>query len=80
MGLKREDFNDLARKCFQTTEKHSVAVCDPFLGEKQFLILFVSFTGKIKNSCLNKSKFSSRFAPLKLVKKNKLSEYFCPTF
>ena len=36
--------------------------------------------GFIKNSCLNKSKFFSRFTLFKHVKKNKLSECFCALF
>ena len=27
----------------QTTEKHSLAVCGSFRGEKQFLLIFVAF-------------------------------------
>ena len=36
--------------------------------------------GFIKNICLNKSKFFSRFTLFKHVKKNKLSECFCALF
>ena len=41
------------------------------LGEKQFLLIFIPFTSLIKNGCLNKSKFSSVFAPFKHGKKKK---------
>ena len=41
--LKREFFSELARKCFQTTEKHSLAVCGSFCGEKHFLFIFSQF-------------------------------------
>ena len=41
--LKREILNEFPPKCFNTTEKHSLAVCDPIWGEKQFLLIFVPF-------------------------------------
>ena len=41
--LKREFFSELARKCFKTTENHSLAVYGSLLGEKQFLLIFVPF-------------------------------------
>ena len=40
---KREVFSKLPRKCFKTTEKHSLVVCGSFWGEKQFLLIFVPF-------------------------------------
>ena len=39
------------------------------LWRKNILLIFVHFTGFIKKSYLNKSKFSSGFAPFKLVRK-----------
>ncbi len=51
------------------------------LGRKtSFFKDFYNFTGLIKNSYLNKSKFYSGFAFFKRVKKNKLSEYFSAPF
>ena len=44
-------------------KKHSVALCGSLWGEKQFLLIFSPVYGLIKNRCLNKSKFSSGFAP-----------------
>ena len=38
------------------------------------------FTHLIKNSCLNKTKLSSGFAPFKHGHKNKLSEFFNARF
>ncbi len=74
--LKRKVLYEFPQKCFKTTERHSLAVCGPSCGEKQHLLIFIPFHGLIKNSCLNKSKFSSGFVPSKHGKKNKLSECF----
>ena len=40
---KRRSFQWIAHKCIKTTEKHSLAVCGSFYGEKQFLLKFVPF-------------------------------------
>ena len=53
----------------KTTERHSLAVCGSFCGEKQFLLIFIPFYWFEKKSCLNKFKFSSGFAPFKHGKK-----------
>ena len=50
--LKREVFSEFSRKCFKTTEKHSLAVCGSFWGEKKFLIIFVPFYCFDPKSCL----------------------------
>ena len=34
---------EFTRKCFKTTEKHSLAVCGSLWGEKHFLLEFVQF-------------------------------------
>ena len=41
--IKRDVLCEFSRKCFKTTEKHSLAVCGSFLAEKQFLLIFVHF-------------------------------------
>ena len=49
--------------------------------EKDIFCLYLSpFTGLIKNSCLNKSKFSSVFTLFKYGTKKKISEYFSARF
>ena len=58
-GLKIEVLCECPQKCFKTTEKHSLAVCGSHWEQKQFLLIFVPFYRLIKNSCVNKSKFSS---------------------
>ena len=78
--LKREVTYEIPQKCFTTTERHSLAGFGSLWGKKQFLLIFVPFYWFIKKCCLNKSKFSSGFAPLKHGKKNKHSEYFCARF
>ncbi len=40
---KREVFSEFTRKCFKTTEKHSLAVCGSLWGEKPFLLIIVPF-------------------------------------
>ena len=60
---KRNVLYEFPQKCFKTTERHSLAVCGSLCGEKLFLKYLSPFTGLIKNSCLNKSKFSSEVAP-----------------
>ena len=68
------------QKLFKTRERHSLAVYGSISGEKKFLFIFIPFYWFEKKSCLNKSKFSSGFAPFKHGQKNKLSEYFSARF
>ena len=75
--LKSELLCEFPKKYFKTTEKHSLAICGSFWGEKLvFINISPIFTGLVKNSCLNKSKTSSGFTRFKYIKKNKLSDYF----
>ena len=72
---------NLPQKCFKTTEKPSLAGIWLTLWRKTIFVNILSpFTGLLKNNCLNKSKFSSGFAPFKHGKKNKLSEYLSARF
>ena len=74
--VKKEMFSmNFHKKCFKTTGRHSLAVWGSLFGEKQFLLIFVPFCWLDHKSSLNKSKFSSGFAPFKYGKKNKLSVY-----
>ena len=41
--LKREVLCEFPRKCFKTTENHSITVCGSLCGEKKFLLIFVPF-------------------------------------
>ena len=77
--LKRKVLYEFPPKCFKTTEMHSLTVCGSYWVEKQFLLIFVPFYWFDQNNCLNKSKFSSRFAPFKHGKK-KISNYFSALF
>ena len=56
--LKRNVRSEFPQKYFKTTERHSLAVSGSLWGEIYFLFIFIPFTGMIKKSCLNKSKFS----------------------
>ena len=79
-GLKREVLCEFLQKCFKK-KKHKFSCMWLSLRRKiSSCLYFPHITDLIKNSCLNKSKFSSGFALFKLVKKNKLSEYFCALF
>ena len=40
---KKRCFHKFPQNCFKTTEKHSLALCGSFWGEKQFLLIFVPF-------------------------------------
>ncbi len=40
---KKRSFSKLARKCFKTSEMHSLVVIGSFCGENQFLLIFVPF-------------------------------------
>ena len=73
---KRKIFYEFPQKCFKTTKRYSLAVCGSLCGKKPFMLIVSPFTGLIKNSCLNKSKFSTGFSPFKHGKKNTLTEYF----
>ena len=53
----------------KTTERHSLAVCGSHCGEKKICLYLSPFTGLIKNSSLNKSKFSSVLPLSKMVRK-----------
>ena len=70
---KNKSSYEFPQKCFKTTERHSLALCGSRFGEKHFFKYLSPLTGLIKNSCLNKSNFSSRFAFFKHGRKNKLS-------
>ena len=79
--IKREVFSELARKCFKTTEKQSLAVCSSFWGEKQFLLIFVPFyCFEQKGLLTTNPNFLLDFPLFILVWKNKLSEYFWASF
>ena len=64
----------------QNNREASLAEYGSLCGEKQFLLIFIPFYWFEQKSCLNKSKFSSGFAPFKHGKKKKLSEYFSSRF
>ena len=51
-----------------------------FVEKNSFCWDLSPYTGLIKKSCLNKSKFSSGFFPFKHGKKNNVSEYFSVRF
>ena len=64
--LKRKVLYDFLQNYFSTTERHSLAQCGSLCWEKQFFYYLSSFTGLFQKSCLNKSKFSSGFAPFEI--------------
>ena len=60
---KKKVHYEFSQKCIKTTQRHGLAVCGSICGEKQFLFKFIPFYWFDQKSCLNKSKFSSGFAP-----------------
>ena len=78
--LKRKVLCESSRKCFTTTEKHSLAVCGSMWGEKVFLLIFVHICWLDQKQLCKQILILLRIYPLKHVKKNKLSEYFNAPF
>ena len=66
---KKKVLSEFSQKFFKTTERHSLAVYGSFCGEKHFFSYLSPFIGLIKNSCLNKSKFSSGLPLSKMIGK-----------
>ena len=61
----------------KTTEKHSLATCGSFLGEKQFLFIFVQFyCFEQKGLFTTNPNFPQDLLLFKFVEKNKFSVYF----
>ncbi len=68
--IKREFFIEIAQKFFKTTEKHTLAVCGSFCGEKQFLFIFGQFyCFEQKGFFTSNLNFPLDITLLKLVKK-----------
>ena len=63
---KKKSLYEFPPKCFKTTERFNLAVCGSLCREKKFLLLFILYYWFVQNSCLNKSKFSSGFAPFQI--------------
>ncbi len=78
--LKRKILFEFLQKCFKTTERHSLAVCGSFCGEKQFLLIFILFYLFNQKKKFKQIQIFLRFASFKHDKKNKLSEYFSALF
>ena len=79
--LKREVFNELARKCFITTGEHNLAECGSFCGEKLFLLIIVPFyCFEQKKLFTPNPNFPLAFLLFKLVEKSNLSEIFWASF
>ena len=78
--IKREVLCEFPPKCFKTTERHSLAVCGSFCGEKKFLLIFIPFYWFDQKQFFKLIQISSGFSPFKHGKKNKLSEYFSARF
>ena len=78
---KREIISEFPLKCFKTTEKHSLALCGSFCGEKQFVLKIVPFfCFEQKHLCTPNPNFAQDFLLFKLVEKSNLSAYFWTSF
>ena len=79
--IKREIFREFPPKCFKTTEKHSLAACGSFRGEKKFLFIFFRFYCFVQKGLFTTNPNFPLDLPLfKFVEKNKLSKYFWASF
>ena len=43
LSLKRKVLYEFLRKCFKTTERHTLSVCGSLCGVKKFLLIFITF-------------------------------------
>ena len=74
---KKDVLCELSQKWFKTTEKHSLAVCGSFCGEKQFFFIFVQFyCFEQKRLFRTNPNFPPDLLLFKCVEKNNLSDYF----
>ena len=79
--IKREFFSKFPPKCYKTTEKHSLAVCGSFCGEKQFLLIYLPFYCFLQKGLFTTNpNFPLDLSLFWLVEKNKLSKYFWASF
>ena len=70
---KKRIFVWISPKCFEKTEKHSLAVCGSFCGEKQFLFIFVQFYSfEQKGLFTTNPIFPLDLLPFKLIEKKKI--------
>ena len=60
---KKMSFSELARKCFKTTENHSLAVCGSLWGENQFLLIFVPFYWFVQKQLFKQIQIFLRICP-----------------
>ena len=68
--MKREVFSEFPQKYLKKKEKHSLAVCGSFCGEKQFLLIFVPFYCFVQMDCLLLIPIFLRICPFsKLLRK-----------
>ena len=61
--LKRKVLYEFLQKCFKTTERHSLAVCGLFCGEKQFLLIFILFYWFDQKNLLKQIQIFLRICP-----------------
>ena len=66
---KKKSSRWISTKSLKKTERHNLAVCGSLCGEKQFLLIFISYHWCNLKKLLKKSKFSTEFALSKMVRK-----------
>ena len=79
---KKKVVYEFPKKCFKTTERHSLAVCVSLCGEKKVFVnnyyLLLVF---LKKHLFKQIQIFIRNLPfLNMVRKKKLSEYFSAPF
>ena len=67
-------------KRLKKTGRHSLAVCGSPCGEKQFLLIIISFYWFDQKQFFKQIQIFLRICPFKHGKKNKLSEFFSARF
>ncbi len=56
---------NFSKKFFKTTERHNLAVCGSFFGEKQFLLIFIPFYWFDQKQLFKQIQIFLRFASFK---------------
>ena len=78
--LKRNVLYEFSQKCFKTTERHSLAICGSFWGEKQFLLIFVPFYWFDQKKFFKQIQIFHRSCLFQTWLEKQISEYFSACF
>ena len=65
---KKEVLYEFPQKCFQTTERYSLAVCCSHCGEDQFLLIIIPFNWFVPKKLFKQIQIFLRFGPFQIWK------------